>query len=97
MEMLSGDEKGCQEWLDQPLGTCENDLQITDEFEGRLHKSQVITFLNHVQREVTGADLSASSLFIGSVGFRHTITMRDLVTTYVFPNTLCEKRLMATS
>ena len=93
MEMLSGDEKGCQEWLDQPLGTCENDLQITDEFEDRLHKSQVITFLNHVQREVTGADLSASSLFIGSAGFRHTITMRDLVTTYVFPNTLCVKKI----
>ena len=93
MEMLYDEENRCQEWLDQPLGTCDNDMTVTDEFEGRLHKSQVITFLNKVQRDVTGADLAANALFLGAIGFGHTITMRDLVSTYVFPNTLCVKKI----
>ncbi len=86
-------EDDCQVWLDQPLGVCETDLEVRDEFDGRLHKSQVITFLNKVQSEVSGADISASALFIGATGFRRNITMRDLVSTYVYPNTLVVKKI----
>ena len=93
MNALLDEENECQQWLDMPLGTCRNNLRITDEFEGRLHKSQLITFLNKVQCDVTGADLSGSALFMGAVGFGHEITMRDLVSTYVFPNTLTVKKV----
>ena len=41
----------------------------------------------------SGAQLSASALFLGATGFRPSITMRDLVSTYVYPNTLTVKRV----
>ena len=95
-EMLSlfrEEEEACQLWLDTPLGVTKNDLLIEDEFEARLHKSQVITYLNRVQIAATGAELSAASLFSGATGFGKQITMRDLVSTYVFTNTLVVKQI----
>ena len=85
------EEKDCQNWLDQPLGRSETDLRVIDEFDGRLHKSQLITFLNRVQMEISGAQLAGSALFRGACGFGKEITMRDLVSTYSFPNTLAVK------
>lgn len=87
------EEKDCQSWLDQPLGRSETDLRVRDEFDGRLHKSQLITFLNRVQMEISGAQLAGSALFQGACGFGTEITMRDLVSTYSFPNTLAVKRI----
>ena len=86
-----GEEKDCQNWLDQPLGRSETDLRVIEEFDGRLHKSQLITFLNRVQMEISGAQLAGSALFRGACGFGKEITMRDLVSTYSFPNTLAVK------
>lgn len=93
MSLCDNEEAACQKWLDSPLGTSKIDLRITDEFDARLHKSQVITFLNRVAMDESGAQLSASALFLGATGFRPSITMRDLVSTYVYPNTLTVKRV----
>ena len=87
------EEDACQVWLDQSLGTCENDLLIHDEDDARLHKTQLITFLNKVAMEASGADISANALFLHATGFNHEITMRDLVSTYVYPNTLVVKKM----
>lgn len=86
-------ERDVQKWLDTPLGETRVDLRVTDEFDARLHKSQVVTFLNRVQMEATGAELSASAIFLHATGFEEQITMRQLVATYVFPNTLVVKRV----
>lgn len=93
IDLNAEEEKACQEWLDRPLGTSNVDLVVKDEDEARLDKSQVITFLNLVAREYTGAMLSANALFKGATGFKHEITMRDLVSTYVFPNTTVVKKI----
>jgi len=93
LALVQKEEDACQQWLDQPLGTTALDLSIKDEMEARFHKSQVITFLNMVQMEATGADLSAASLFVGATGFPQTITMRSLVSTYSYPNTLVVKKI----
>lgn len=69
------------------------DLNIIDEDDARLHKSQVITFLNRVCEDCSGADISGNALFLHARGFRKQITMRDLVSTYVFPNTLVVKKV----
>ncbi|MBR2824882.1 MAG: bifunctional metallophosphatase/5'-nucleotidase [Solobacterium sp.] len=92
-DLIQDTEKKCQTWLDQPLGSTAIDLTIQNEMEARLHKSQVVTFLNRVQQAHTGAMLSATALFHGATGFNKTITMRDLVSTYVFPNTLTVKEI----
>jgi len=57
-------------------------------FEARVHKHPLVSFLNQVQLSVSKAQLSANALFNDAKGFRHEITMRDLVSTYVYPNTL---------
>ncbi len=91
--LVQDTEDKCQTWLDEPLGSTNINLEITDEFDARLHKSQVVTFLNRIQQAHTGAMLSSNALFSGATGFKKTITMRDLVSTYVFPNTLVVKEM----
>ena len=82
-------ENGTEKWLDIPLGKIvDADLEVKDEFEARLHKHPVITFINKVQMAASGSMLSGNALFNGAVGFRKEITMRDIVSTYVYPNTV---------
>ena len=87
------EEEACQKWLDKVIGRTKIDLRIYDEDEARFNKSQMITFLNKVQMETTGADISGAAVFLGASGFGEEITMRDLVSTYIFPNTLTVKEI----
>lgn len=87
------EEDACQEWLDQEIGSANMDLSISDVIEARLHKSQMVTFINKVQMQATGAQLSSTAVFNNAVGFGKTITMRNIVSTYVFPNTLVVKKI----
>lgn len=90
MKCISEIEARTQEWLDKPLGKLdEGDLLIHDLFEARVHKHKMVSFLNQVQLYFTNADLSGVALANEVKGFNHEITMRDIVSTYVFPNTLC--------
>lgn len=92
--LIEEEEKATQEYLDQPLGRLANgDLLIHDAFDARLHKHPLVSFLNSVQLDFTKADLSSVALFNDATGFNSTITMRDLVSTYVYPNTLCVVRM----
>ncbi len=89
LELIREEEEKTQQWLDQPLGRLkEGDLLVRDELKGRIHKHPLISFLNQVQREFGQADLSSQALFNGARGFNQEITMRDLVASYMFPNTL---------
>jgi 2',3'-cyclic-nucleotide 2'-phosphodiesterase / 3'-nucleotidase len=92
--LVSTLENQTQIWLDQPLGEVHNiSLRITDGFLARLHKHPLVSFINQVQRETTHAQLSAVALFNHASGFDSKITMRDLVSTYVYPNTLVVKKM----
>ena len=87
-------EKELQIYLDVVLGTCKNcDLKIIDEFDARLNKHPLISFLNQVVMEFANVDLCSCSLFDNATGFSDKITMRDLVSTYVFPNTVVIKKI----
>lgn len=93
VEAMEPYEEACQAWLDMPIGKSKIDLRVMDEDDARLNKSQFITFINKVQRDRLGGDISASSLFLGATGLGEVITMRDLVSSYAFPNTLVKKRI----
>ncbi len=93
LNIVKDEEADCQMWLDQPLGTTKVDLRVPDENDARLNKSQVIAFLNRVCMECTGAEISANALFLFAKGFESVITMRDIVSTYPFPNTLVVKEV----
>lgn len=87
-------ERETQRWLDQPLGRIDGpSMKVTDGFMARLHKHPLVSFINQVQRELTQADLSACALFNGVTGFNPEITMRDIVSTYIYPNTLVVKQI----
>ena len=82
-------EKQTQEWLDQPIGTIIGDMLIYDAMQTRLQDHPFIEFINKVQMEVAEVNISCTSLFHNeSSGFPKHITMRDIVSNYIYPNTL---------
>ena len=50
--------------------------------------SYIANFFNQVQLDASGADISATSLANTVKGFNKDVTIRDIVSTYIFPNTL---------
>lgn len=78
-----------EEWLDQPLGHIEGDMTITDPMLVRIEGHPYIEFIQDVQMDATGVDISGTALFDNdSKGFKSDVTMRDIVTNYIYPNTL---------
>lgn len=82
-------EDHTQEFLDQVIGTVpNNDLEVTDEFQARLHKHKIVSFINDVQIDATNAMISCTALSNAVTGFNKEITVRNVLSTYVYPNTL---------
>ncbi len=78
-----------QSFLDLTIGVVENDnLEVKDPFLARLKKHPIVTFINSVQLDTTKADLSATSLANDITGFKKNISIRNVLSTYVYPNTL---------
>lgn len=83
-----------EEWLDQGLGKVEGDMTITDPMAVRVCGHPYIEFIQNVQRDATGATISGTALFDNNgKGFQSNISMRDIVTNYIYPNTLAVLRL----
>ncbi|WP_125706890.1 bifunctional metallophosphatase/5'-nucleotidase [Lacticaseibacillus porcinae] len=83
-----------EDWLDSPLGHVNGDMSLHSAWQARIHESAYIEFINKVQMAATGADISGTALFTNDGrGFNQTITMRDVVTNYVYPNTLAVLKL----
>ena len=82
-------EKSTQQWLDEPIGFIDGDMTIIDPFQARIKKHPFIQFIHDVQMEESGVDISVTALLNNhSVGFKETVTMRDVVSNYIYPNTL---------
>lgn len=93
IQLVEKEEKETQTWLDTVVGHSKVDLTISDTFQARLKKAPLVTFINRIQQETTGAQLSSSSIYDGAVGFQNKITMRDIVSTYIYDNTLVVKKI----
>lgn len=96
MDEVMEEEKACQDWLDIPIGKSNVDMRVHDEEFDRLRKSQFITFINMVQMERLKGDMSATSLLLGSTGLGGTegeITMRQILSSYYFSNSLVKKKI----
>ncbi len=93
MDFCQEEEEKVQEWLDTPLGTTDMDFLVKDELNDRLYKTQLATLFNRIQMEASGAELSGYALALRASGFAEKITMRALVNTYIFPNTLTVKKI----
>jgi 2',3'-cyclic-nucleotide 2'-phosphodiesterase/3'-nucleotidase len=90
MIALSADqEQRTQQWLDQPIGTVTGQMTLVDPLEARTRDNPFVEFINRVQMETAGVSISNTALFTDdSPGFHEEITMRDIESNYIYPNTL---------
>ncbi|MFK7695581.1 bifunctional metallophosphatase/5'-nucleotidase [Paenibacillus sp. HJGM_3] len=89
LRMAAEYERKTQEWLDQPMGCVEGDMVVLDPMRIRLGDSPLIEFINRVQMEAAGTSISNTALFADdSPGIPPNVTMRDIVSNYIYPNTL---------
>lgn len=94
LSMTSAYEIETQQWLDQSIGKIDGDMLITDPLLVRTCDHPLIEFINNVQMEIAGVEISNTSLFNNATpGFKPNVTMRDIISNYMFPNTLKVLRL----
>ena len=88
VSLLSPLESKVQQWLDTPTGFLDIPLTGGDHLTQALHGSPLANFINTVQRDASGARISACSLPNEFKGLPTTVTVRDVVSTYIYTNTL---------
>lgn len=81
-------EAEVQKWLDTPIGFLDEDLYPSSHLDMALNGSSLANFINTVQLDESGADISCTSFSNEIKGFDKNVTVRDVVSTYMFPNTL---------
>lgn len=78
-----------ENWLDKSIGKIEGDMLIDSPFQARLNGHSYVEFINRIQNEVADTSISCMAIFSDSCrGFNPNVTMRDIVTNYIYPNTL---------
>ncbi|TCS93117.1 bifunctional metallophosphatase/5'-nucleotidase [Hazenella coriacea] len=89
LKLIQNYETKTQAFLDQPVGKISEDLSVTNHHYVRTHDTALIQFINKVQMEASGATISSTSLFDNTVtGLPENVTTRDILSTYIYPNTL---------
>lgn len=86
--MLAPLEDRVQQWLDTPAGFLDIPLTGGDHLSQAIHGSPLANFINTVQRAASGARISACALPNEFKGLPTTVTVRDVVSTYIYTNTL---------
>lgn len=81
-------EEECSKWLDVPVGFLDEKLEPKDKLDMAINGSYIANFFNQVQLASSGADISGTSLANEVKGFEKEVTIRDVVATYIYPNTL---------
>lgn len=88
-ELVKEIEELTQVWLDQPFGFVDGDMTVRSHPAARLQEHPLIEFIHRVQLDSSGAEISAAALFDNvAPGFGEIITMREIVSNYIYPNTL---------
>ena len=81
------------ERLDRPIGEFTRPLVPEGHLLSAFRGSDLANFFNRVQAEASGTDISACNLYNDVRGFGRTVTIRDVMKAYRFPNTLVVLRL----
>ncbi len=92
-DKYSSVEQKVQIWLDETVGHLSRALVPEDKVKMALYGSPIADFLNRVQLHFSGAQLSAVGLANEMAGFRKEVSMRDIIATYPYPNTLVVCRI----
>lgn len=86
--LLAPLEAKVQAWLDQPAGHLDRALPAEDHLGSAVNGSPLANFINTVQLAASGAQISACALPNEFKGLPATVTVRDVVSTYIYTNTL---------
>ncbi|QFR23394.1 bifunctional metallophosphatase/5'-nucleotidase [Schleiferilactobacillus harbinensis] len=93
-QLMAPVQQTVEDWLDQPLGRVQGDMTIPDPDAARITESPYIEFIQTVQMAATGTDISGTALFNNEgAGFGATVSLRDVMTNYIYPNTLAVLRI----
>ena len=61
-------------------------MRISDAMQTRLQDHPFIEFINKIQMDIANVSISCTSLFHNtSPGFPNRVTMRDIVSNYIYP------------
>lgn len=86
---VAENEQATQSWLDNAIGFVQGNLRIDSVAKARQMDHPFVEFINHVQMWASGAPISAAALLDeDSMGFGESISMRDVISNYKYPNTL---------
>lgn len=86
-------EADIQQWLDQPLGHLSRAILPTNKVDMALHGTPIAELLNRIQLYFSEAQVSAVGLANEIAGFRKEVSVRDIIATYPYPNTLVVCRM----
>ena len=86
--LLAPLERRVQAWLDAPAGRIDRPLDAGDPLERALRGCDLANFINTVLREVSGAQVSSCALGNEIKGLPRDVTVRDIVSAYIYSNTL---------
>lgn len=75
-------------WLDHPIGTLSRPLWPGDRLDMAMNGSAIADFFNAVQLWASGAEISCAALANNVRGFDSSVTVRDVVSSYPYANTL---------
>ncbi len=77
------------QWLDNPVAIIDGDLTFRNAFDARVQETAYIELIQKIQMDKMGVDVSATAVYNNEAhGFENPITMRNIITNYVYPNTL---------
>ena len=86
-------EQSVQAWLDEPTGNLDMPLDAGDHLQMARNGSVLTNFINTVLKEASGAQIAACALGNEIKGLPQRVTVRDVVSAYVYSNTLLVLRL----
>ena len=92
-ELLSPLEESVQRWLDTPAGYLSRPLEPQNHLTAARYGSPLANFVNTVQRWMSGAPVSSCALPNEYKGLPREVTIRDVVSTYIYSNTLVVLRM----
>lgn len=85
-ELMQGEHERVREFITEPVAQTTSEWSA---YDGRLYDRPITDLIQHVQKKVTGADLSVASVFNPSASFGPGgITRGDLAGLYPYENTL---------
>lgn len=77
-----------EEFKASMIGSSTEPFEDMDKFDGMIHGSTLADFFNQVQKDISGADISITSLFNEEKRLGPEVSVGDVISSYPFPNTL---------